>query len=318
MNTASLKRVALAGLLALAIGTGTACAWDGTGHMIIARIARERLTDKARMRVDALAARLQRNGVPYNGVNIACWADDIRTTDAAVAFHGQFKPWHFINIGCSSADPDVLGRPPLLTPTRGNLIVALAHCVNLIRHHRTDALVPDEAVALALVMHLVGDIHQPLHCATRYYPPGTQPGRFRDDGGGEDVPVANLAQTARPNLHTFWDEAYRRYAESGEVIADPPINEADPPDSPALESWLARLKPGAPLDPDLRFNPTQWALETHALGCAQAYGTLDKPGDNGNVTLHSAYVTEATRTARRQIMLAGYRLAALLNDLYGQ
>jgi hypothetical protein len=317
LKTASLKRFALAGLLTVT-ATGNTRAWDGTGHMLIAQIARDRLTDRARARVDALAARLQRNGVPYNGVNIACWADDIRTTNDAVAFHGQFKPWHFINIGCSSTDPDVLGHLPVLTPTRGNLVVALAHCVDLIRRHQTDALVPDEAVALALVMHLAGDIHQPLHCATRYYPPATRPGRFKDDGGGEDVPVANLAQTARPNLHTFWDEAYRRYSESGEVKAEPPINEADPPNSPVLESWLARLQPDAPLNPDLHFNPTQWAMETHALGCAQAYGTLDEPDGSGNVTLRAAYVTEATRTARRQIVLAGYRLAALLNELYGQ
>ncbi len=316
MKAASLKRLALAGVLAVA--AGNARAWDSTGHMLVAQIARDRLTVNARARVDALASELQRNGVPYNGVNIACWADDIRTTDDAMVFHGQFKRWHFIDIGCSPADPDVLGRAPVLTPTNGNVVVALAHCVDLIRRHRTDALAPNEAVALALVMHLVGDIHQPLHCAVRYnpHPPGLH--RYQNDGGGEGVPVTNLAQTARPNLHTFWDEAYRRYDETGEVKASPPINETDPPGSPAIESWLARLQPDAPVDADLHFDPARWALETHALGCAQAYGTLGEPDGNGDITLRAAYVTEATRTARHQIMLAGYRLAALLNDLYGQ
>jgi hypothetical protein len=57
-----------------------------------------------------------------------------------------------------------------LAITNGNVVVALPDCVNLLKHHETNALVPNESVALALVMHFVGDIHQPLHTTGRYDP----------------------------------------------------------------------------------------------------------------------------------------------------
>jgi len=314
VSAITLKGLLLAGLFTVG---ANARAWDNTGHILIAQIARDQLTTAARTRVDALSAQLQNDGAPYNGVNIACWADDIRSSEATGPFHGQFKPWHFINIGCSPADPDVLGRPSVLTSDKGNLVAALDHCADLLRHRQFDALVPNEAVALALVMHLVGDIHQPLHCATRYYPLSQRINGFRHDSGGEDVAVANFQQPFRRNLHAFWDEAYRCYSESGEVKTEPALREADPPGSPAVESWLVRLRPEAPIDPDLSFDPARWARETHALGCSQAYGALDQPDSRGNVTLGAAYVAAARDTARRQIMLAGDRLAALLNTIYG-
>jgi hypothetical protein len=165
----NLRSVAVASLLVVA-ATLNARAWDGTGHMIIGQIAYDRLNDKAKARVSELAAQIQKDGVPYNAVNICCWADDIKARDADTPFRGHFKPWHYIDIGCAPGDPDVLANPPTLTITNGNVDVALTHCVDLIKTKQFDALVPNESVALALVMHFVGDIHQPLHTTGRYDP----------------------------------------------------------------------------------------------------------------------------------------------------
>src|SRR5947209_6440450 len=137
-----------------------AMAWDHTGHMLVAQIARDRMSSQAVARVDAVAAQLDNNGVPYNGVSIACWPDDIKGKDFNSPFQGQFKPWHYIDIGCLTNDPDVFGHPPTLTRTNGDVIAALNYCVSVIRDKKTDALVPSEAVALALLVHFVGDIHQ--------------------------------------------------------------------------------------------------------------------------------------------------------------
>lgn len=294
-------------------------AWDGTGHMLVAQIAHDRLNAKARARVDTLASELDNKGMPYNGVTIACWPDDIKDRNSKSPFQGQFKPWHYIDIGCSPTDPDVLGHPPTLTRTNGDVVTALTHCVDLIRNHKTDALVPSEAVALALVMHFVGDIHQPLHTTARYNPHPKPDDKYKDDAGGNGVSVANLGDTSwSKNLHTFWDEAYRRYYENGEVKASPPLSEATALGSTEMKEWMERLQPYTPVKPDLQFDPKKWALGSHEIACAEVYGTLGEPYGARDINLTEKYVTESVRTARRQIVLAGYRLGELLNDLYGK
>jgi hypothetical protein len=293
-------------------------AWDGTGHMIIGQIAYDRLNDKARARVDELASKIQKDGVPYNGVNICCWADDIKDRKSKSPFQGQFRPWHYIDISCLQTDPDVLAHPAALTTTNGDVITALNHCVDLIKNKETDALVPNEAVALALVMHFVGDVHQPLHTTARYNPHPKPDDKYKDDAGGNGISVTNLADTQWPNLHTFWDEAYRRFYENGEVKASPALSETNAVDSPEMKEWMKQLQPYAPVKPDLQFDAKKWALETHEIACAQVYGTLGEPYGARDIKLQEKYVTESVSTARRQIVLAGHRLAELLNKLYGR
>ena len=269
--------VVLAWLLGFA-GTFRAGAWDGTGHMLVDQIAYDRLNARAMARVDALASQLNSNGVPYNAINLGCWPDDIRGRGFPSPLQGKFKPWHYIDLGCSPTDPDLIAHPPVLTATNGDVVTALTHCVELIRNHKTDALVPNESVALALVMHFVGDIHQPLHTTTRYNPHPKPDDLYKDDAGGNGVSVANLVDTPwSKNLHTFWDEAYRRFYANGEVRATPPLGEMSAADSPEMKEWMARLKPLAPVHPDLGFDPKQWALESHAIACDQVYGTLGEP-----------------------------------------
>ena len=264
--------------LSAILGTLQAVAWDGTGHMLIAQIARDRLSDKARAQVDKIAARLDHNGVPYNGVNIACWPDDIKAKDSKSPFQGQFKTWHYIDIGCLPSDPDVLGPRPVLTATKGDVIAALNHCIELIKNKRTDELVPNEAVALALVMHFVGDIHQPLHTTARYNPDPKPDDKYKDDAGGNGITLANLADTPwGKNLHTFWDEAYRRYYVDGEVKALPELNEATALGSPELKEWIKKLEPDVPTKPVVEFDVKNIVLETHEIACAQVYGTLGEP-----------------------------------------
>ncbi|MGA2604996.1 MAG: S1/P1 nuclease, partial [Verrucomicrobiia bacterium] len=69
---------------------------------------------------------------------------------------------------------------------------------------------------------------------------------------------------------------------------------------------------------DVNFDVMKWAMESHAIACSQVYGTLGAPYGARNIKLTEDYVKAGTDTARRRIVLAGYRLAALLNDLYGK
>jgi hypothetical protein len=319
MKVKNLSCIAIVSALMLAATFNTQ-AWDGTGHMLVAQIAYDRLTDKARARVSELAAKIEKDGVPYNAVNIACWADDIKARNADTPFRGFFRPWHYIDIGCSPGDPDQLSNPPALSKTNGNIVVALPHCVDLIKTKQFDTLIPNESVAMALVIHFVGDIHQPLHTTGRYNPNPKPDDEYKNDAGGNGLSLTNFVDTPwPPNLHTFWDEAYRRYYDAGVVKAMPPLNEADVPDGPELKEWMTRLAPDAPpATADLKFDVMKWVMESHAIACSQVYGTLGAPYGAKDVSLTENYVKAGTDTARHQIVLAGYRLAALLNDLYGK
>ncbi len=318
MKVKILSRTALMFAVMIA-ATFSARAWDGTGHMLVAQVAYDRLNDKAKAHVTELAAKIQKDGVPYNAVNIACWADDIKARNADTPFRGMFRTWHYIDIGCHKGDPDVLSNPPALSKTNGDVVVALSHCVDLIRSNKFDALVPNESVALALVMHFVGDVHQPLHTTARYNPDPKPGDQYKDDAGGNGVSLTNFVDTPwPPNLHTYWDEAYRRYYDAGVVKAMPGLNEANAPDSPELKEWMTRLARYAPQDPDLTFDVIKWVKESHATACSQVYGTLGAPYGAKNVSLSELYVKAGTETASRRLQLAGYRLAALLNDLYGK
>jgi hypothetical protein len=294
-------------------------AWDGTGHMLVAQVARDRMSSQAVARVDALAALLDNNGTNYNGVSVACWLDDIKSRDSKSTFQGQFRTWHYIDIGCLATDPDVLSHPPTLTKTNGDIIGALNHCVGVIKSKKADELLPNEAVALAMLIHLVGDIHQPLHTTARYNPDPKPDDKYKDDAGGNGLGLANLADTPwGKNLHTYWDEAYRRYYENGEVRALPALSETNALGSVEMKEWITKLAVDAPKNPDLQFDPKKWAMETHAVACAEVYGKLDAPYGAKNVKLSEKFVADSTDLARRQIELAGYRLAALLNELYGK
>ena len=318
MKVKNLKCIASV-LLLVVTAALNARAWDGTGHMLIAQIAYDRLNDKARARVDELAAKLHKGDAAYNGINIACWPDDIKGLASDPQFRGLYKPWHYIDIGCSTNDPDVLANPPTLTSTNGDVIVALNHCVDLVKNKQTDALVPNESVALAMIMHFVGDIHQPLHTTARYNPDPKPGDKYKDDAGGNGVSLANLGDTPwGKNLHSFWDEAYRRYYENGEVKASPDLNHANTPGSPELKDWLKKLDLNVSAKLDTHFDAKKWVLESHEIACTQVYGTLGAPYGAKDVKLTEDYVKQATNTARHQIVVAGYRLAALLNDLYGK
>ena len=136
MKVKNLKYIAFASLVSITSHASARNAWDGTGHMLVAQVAYDRLNDKARARVDELAAKLHRGDMTYNGINIACWPDDIKGPANDPEFRGFYKPWHYIDIGCNSNDPDQFAHPPVLTKTNGNVFVALTHCVDLIRNNR--------------------------------------------------------------------------------------------------------------------------------------------------------------------------------------
>ena len=306
-------------------------AWDIPGHMIVAKIAYDHTTPAARKQLDALGATLtfktksNQDWVThtFNGVNIASWADEIKHAQTPQTdYAGRYANWHYIDLGLNfgqpGGDPDLIKNPPPLGIRKGNVLDGIKLCEAVLEHKTTSDLIPNEAVALALLVHLTGDIHQPLHCSANY---GRHSGSHQDDGGGNDVPVTNF-NDPYPELHQFWDIAYKLVLKNGKWTAGRDLSTfTTTPTSPELKAEVDEvLTAKANFTVSLQGDYfTAWALETHQVGKEVAYGLLAKEGldyNTGSLTVPDAYAKAAKATAQQQLYKAGMRLAALLTKLY--
>ena len=279
-------------------------AWDVQAHTLISRVALERLNPKAKAEVARLAAEVPHAGDPYNSVTISLWMDEIRM-DSRMADFGKFKSWHYIDIPIDDRDPMPSFEPGGDNEEHGNVVQALKRAVVVLKGG-TDPYIESKAMACAMVMHLVGDIHQPLHCATKYF---FSHGQWRDDMGGNEELVANMPSLTPGSLpfrlHYFWDAAYRaRFDAAGGNIDLASICPRE--DLPAASDDKS-------LEPDF----DAWAKDSNAIARNFVYRNLTATDDKKTCRLSSEYVAQAREIARAQLVLAGLRLAALLNATLG-
>ena len=292
--------------LVVVAGPIPALAWDAGGHELVASVAWDRLNPKARNEVAQLTREIANPEKAYTPISVSCWMDDIRKGPADMPYHGMFASWHYIDIPIDSRDPMPAFEPGDDTDEHGNVVQALKRAVTVLRGG-ADPYIKSKAIACAMVMHLVGDIHQPLHCATKYFLSG---GQLHQDNGGNKEEVINgpPASPGSPpfNLHYFWDAAYRASFDStsGNVAFDPECR--------IEEIKAVPLPPNAKLDPDF----DQWAKESNAIARDFVYPDITATDNRKLCRLSSEYVAKARTIARGQLLLAGYRLAALLNGIF--
>jgi hypothetical protein len=293
------------GAIALGLVCLTLCApsislaWGPGGHMITAQIAFDRLNPRAKAQVESLLA------IPINPaavsaksedfVNAAHWADDLRSIPA----FKPFEPLHFIDKAFST---DGTPLPAIPTP---NIVTALRENVRILK---TSTDQNARAQALRLVIHFVGDIHQPLHCTARV--DSTHPG---GDQGGNLVtikipgPNGNLRST---NLHSYWDGGLESFPKGG-----PPPEYLPPPLSRIPPAATLARQANPPTDPALKlndpFNYLGWANESFALAKTVVYD-----GVTNGMEPSAAYKRRGVKVARQRAAWGGYRLAALLNSIW--
>ena len=146
------------------------------------------------------------------------------------------------------------------------------------------------ADALAELIHYVADIHQPMHAVARFTPMTPN-----GDRGGNEV----LLQGRWRNLHILWDDALDLAGgrnERPEVTA----------------SFLMARTPLTSVERRLKTDPKRWARESADVAVQLAY-TIDPSRPPTE-----AYLRDAHRAAEERIVLAGYRLAVILNEALGR
>jgi hypothetical protein len=313
----------LIALLALARPT---YAWNGTGHQVVAQIAWRDLKPAARDKALALLkqhphfvkliepADLRPDDpdyAPRSFMAVATWPDLIRTARSRAERDFHHGEWHYVNFPliADGTDKSALELPPLgehLDPAKPpeNILQALEWAEKQLR--AADVAPADKAVALAWLIHLVGDVHQPLHCSARF-----SPDYLKGDRGGNLFMVKYHGVVT--NLHAFWDDLLGGYVAPRLItaIADKAL-EGRGRDTFAKE--LAATK------------YTDWSAESFAIARDVVYQGGKLPGvtrqasvaDKGATTpeLPDKYDQTARETARTRVTLAGYRLADLLNRIF--
>lgn len=310
----------LLGLLLAAAIPGRA--WDPDGHLIVATIAFDHLNPKARAEAQILAAQVVGPDGGYDPITVACWMDDLRGQHPGLPFQGLFLPWHFIDLGLNPGDPLPKLEPGQDNEMRGNVITALKR-VQVVLQGGTDPYVKTKAMTYAMALHLVGDLHQPLHAAAYFHREGN--GRWLNDAGGNKVVVVNGPSFERTyNLHYFWDAAWRASFDeaSGRVEVERQYENWHHHDAQVVRQIATELensaKPSVPLASEADvFDFIAWAQESNRLAREQVYPRLTFTENHQVARISAAYVAMAQPLARQRLVRAGYRLAALLNATLG-
>lgn len=251
--------VASAAMLATAI---TASAWGQKGHDVTAYIAEQHLTPATQAAVDSI----------FQGKSLVYWANWLDNASYQLE-HAYTKTWHYKNI-----DADVAYADAPLNP-KGDVVRAVKAQIEVLSDSTASAA--DTFLALKILVHCMGDMHQPLHM-----------GHLSDRGGNEHK--VKFFDTAT-NLHSIWDS---RLLESAHKWG---YTEWQQQVDRATSEQQAAIIAG---------NPDQWGEETFGIA-TQCYKYF-QPG--AKVMYND--IARWAPVIEQQLLRGGLRLAHVLNTIF--
>ncbi|WP_026462774.1 S1/P1 nuclease [Adhaeribacter aquaticus] len=239
---------------------GQAFGWGQTGHRVVGLVAEQHLNKKARKKVLAI---LQNNSL----AEVSTWMDDIKS-DAA---YDHTHDWHWVTIPADKKYEETQKNP------KGDIIMKVEELIAGLKGGALTA--QQEQEYIKYLVHLVGDIHQPLHAGTR------------NDSGGNGVKVEWFGRPT--NLHSVWDtymidDKNLSFSELADFL--------DLPSPAQKKQWQST-------------SIRNWADESRSLD-PQVY-TLPE-----NNKLSYRYSYQNFGTVQQRLVQAGIRLAGLLNEIY--
>jgi len=238
-----------------------AFSWGPTGHRAVGLIASKHLSAKAKKNIMKI---LGQNSLS----EVSNWMDEIRSDST----YKDMGDWHWVTIETGKTYDQSPKNP------KGDVIATLERIVSELKKHTLDKKTEEEY--LKILVHLVGDIHQPLHVGCC------------DDQGGNKVKAKWFGRDT--NLHSIWDsnmidDSKLSYTEFASFL--------DEPDQVTVASWQKN-------------SVREWADESMTFR-KQVYEIGD-----GNLSYKYSY--KNLPTVKQRILQAGIRLAGILNEIYGK
>jgi len=243
---------------------GEIAAWGKIGHRTIGEIAQRQLSLTAEQRINEI----------LNGQSLAVvstWADEMRSNPE----FDNFSKWHYINLPIDKEYDEIEVK-------QENVIMIIDRAVAILKSPSADKKM--KSFYLKYLVHMVGDLHQPLHTGRE------------EDWGGNKIKITGFG--APTNLHSLWD-----------VIL---VNQA----GLSYPASINRLKPKGPRAPatdSVQIMP--WLQHSFELARTTAYrhtnGQLIVSGDG----LNAAYIARALPMVEGQLTSAAHHLASLLTQV---
>ena len=236
--------------------------WGQNGHRTTGKIAEKHLTKRAKRKIDKL----------LNGESLAfvsTFADEIKSERK----YREYSPWHYVNMDLDQDYADSEKNPA------GDLVTAIHKCISVLKDKTSNE--EDKIFHLKLLVHFVGDLHQPMHIGRK------------EDKGGNDVQVQWFGKGT--NLHSVWDtkmieDFNMSYLELANSEKDLSIKQIEEIEKGSVEDWVN---------------------EVHQI-TKEVYASV-KVGEN----LRYRYSYDYLGTVRTQLQKGGIRLAKILNDIFG-
>jgi hypothetical protein len=302
-------------------------AWSGPGHATVAAMAYRQLPAETQRHLAAILMRhpkfatwkkefnAKKSTFPakldlgtFLFVRASTWPDEIRRSGNPF----DHPDWHFVDYPVQQSDFST-GPTPASPAPENDILFGIEESLRTIRdpHASPEA----RAAHLSWVIHLVGDLHQPLHCASLVNST-TYPAPEGDRGGNKffvSVPGKKLAE----KLHSFWD---------GQLGTSTPPN---PRTAFNAAVQLESEKPRGEL-PQLgtAADVKAWSLESLDVAVNHAYRYEKKVSGTTKITplpgsaddrrappIPAGYSQQVEQIARERVALAGYRLADTLQAL---
>jgi hypothetical protein len=260
--------------LTVATSAAPAAAWGPLGHRVSAALAERNISGRTKAAIGQILG-------SESMAEAATWPDEERSNPDPF-WQETASPWHFVTL------PPGSPAAQLQHPPEGDAVTALEQYTKVLRDPA--ASLADKQRALRFVIHIVPDLHMPLHAG--------KPG----DRGANDVKVTwfNVPQ----NLHWVWDEG---------IIVHQQLSFSE-----YAERLAARTTPAEVLqwwDP----RPTTWIDESTALrdklypatGGEAGLGTVESP-----IVLSYAYEWQWRPSVELRLQQGGVRLAAYLDWVF--
>jgi len=235
--------------------------WGPTGHRVTGKIAEKHLTKKARKQINKL---LKGQSLAF----VSTFGDQIKSDKK----YNEFYTWHYVNMPIDGTYETATKNP------KGDLVTGIAECKKVLMDKSSSD--EDKAFYLKMLVHLVGDLHQPLHIGRK------------EDKGGNAIQVrwfyfgTNLHKVWDEHMLDKWDMSYVELAANAEELS---------------KAQIKFIENGTVVD---------WVNEVHQI-TKEVYASA-KSGEK----LSYRYSYDHFKTVRKQLQVGGIRLAKILNDIY--
>lgn len=260
-----MKKTTLALTLVAAMLSANVQAFGKKGHRVTGAIAQQHLTLKAQEEIQALMGK-------ETLAQASTWPDEMRSSQEEF-WQATSPPWHYVSI------PDGKTYQEVGAPEEGDAFTALALFRNELKDPQSSIAVKQRA--LRFIVHIIGDLHQPLHVGN-----GT-------DRGGNDHKVEFYWESS--NLHRVWDTG---------LITQEDLSYSE------MTEWLSAEITAQDLHRWGTTDPLVWMQESQDIRM-NIYPEKD-------AKLSYNYRFEHIDTLKSRLKMAGVRIALYLNEIYDQ